>query len=172
MGVPAELSPGSQLDAHPGTHCGGHQWRHLPQGLPPVAHLHALPRLPHPPAAAGGQNDPGTPQGGHSCCFLQLEHTNCACVAATGMVFDCVFVVIFALLDTSSQSESCQQPAREISNSDVDLLSGGPPPRIAEAMAGLQCVIAIFVVDISPTRMLKTDCFRGTRLASHVPSSS
>ena len=25
LGVPAELPPGSQLDAHPGAHSGGHQ---------------------------------------------------------------------------------------------------------------------------------------------------
>ena len=109
MGVPAELPPGGELDAQPGAHCGGHQPRHLPQGLPPLAHLHAQPRLPSCCPAAGGQDDPGTPKGGTLlpcvCCSIGFAMTaSCFISHADLQATMCCF---HALIDARCQHKLC-----------------------------------------------------------------
>ena len=50
----------------------------------------------------------------------------------------------------------------------------GCAPRAAQGLVlmMLQCVIVYCLAQLNLTRMLRTDCFGGTRLALHVPSSS
>ena len=53
-------------------------------------------------------------------------------------------------------------------------VKGFPPPQVAPGLVSmmLQCMTVNCVAYINLTRMLRTDCFGGARLASHVPSSS
>ena len=47
-------------------------------------------------------------------------------------------------------------------------------PQVALCLVSmmLQCMIVNCIAQVNLTRMLRTDCFEGARLASNVPSSS